>query len=460
MAKIKINVEGPEKAVKKPATRHIAITSPSDKKPVVKKAAPRRKIEINKPTKKTIPVAKKSTPVKKATPVKKTVKKVAAKPAPKPVVKPIVKKAAPKPVIKKTTPKPAPKPIVQKLSPAPKPAPKPIVKKVSPVPKPAPKPAPKTSATVSSIASSVVKSIATPKLAPKPAPKPVAKKVTPTPRPVARPVQRPISSTSTHRSIQRSTTLSRRYVKRPNIKTREDSANLVNIVEVSPKDAKKQERAALRRARMAKLTSFRNRKKAAKPVTSVKPAAKSANTASLAHAAIKSSTTKPKETPKPMRQSIKRKHRGRRIALALFCALLVVGGLAAFVYFSMPDISVKVAAMQTGIEASYPSFTPRGYSLSGVTSDKEGVVIISFNNGDGASFDLTEEKSTWDSNALLNNYVKKNFPSDYATIREQGITIYYRGGDAAWVNGGMLYKIKCNGGALTKEQIRNIATSM
>lgn len=439
MAKIKINVEGPERAVKKPATRHIAITSPSDTKPVVKKAAPRRKIEINKPTKKTIPVAKKSTPVKK------TVKKVAAKPA----VKPIVKKATPKPVIKKTTPKPAPKPIVKKVSPAPKPAPKPALK-----------PAPKTSATVSSIASSVVKSIATSKPTPKPAPKPAAKKVTPAPRPVARPVQRPISSTSTHRSIQRSTTLSRRYVKRPNIKTREDSANLVNIVEVSPKDAKKQERAALRRARMAKLTSFRNRKKAAKPVTSVKPAAKSANTASLAHAAIKSSTTKPKEAPKPMRQSIKRKHRGRRIALALFCALLVVGGLAAFVYFSMPDISVKVAAMQTGIEASYPSFTPRGYSLSGVTSDKEGVVIISFNNGDGASFDLTEEKSTWDSNALLNNYVKKNFPSDYATIREQGITIYYRGGDAAWVNGGMLYKIKCNGGALTKEQIRNIATSM
>ena len=421
MAKIKINVQGPEKKVvsraarpaTKKVTRHIAVTKFGEKKPTpkpaAKPAAVKRRIQINKP------VVKKVT-VKKATPSKKVVVK---KPAPKPVVKKVEAKPAPKPVVKKVEAKPAPKPVV--------------------------------SSAISSITKSTVKVITTPK----PAPKPVVKKVEakPAPKPTPKPApkriaQHPISSSSAHRSVlQRSTTLSRRYVKRPTVQTRSD--NLTKIVEVSASDAKKQERIALKKARTSRFSGFRARKKSIAP-------AKANET--LIRSALKD--VKKTEAPKVMEQSIKHKHRGRRIALALICSILVIGGLAAFVYFNMPDISVRVAAMQTGIEASYPSSVPRGYSLSNVTSDKDGIVTIGFTNSEGAAFNLTEEKSTWDSTALLNNYVKKTFPSDYATIREQGITIYYRGGNAAWVNGGMLYKINCTSGGLTKEQVRNIATSM
>lgn len=340
-------------------------------------------------------------PAKKSPAKAKTTKKITVKSTPKPATKKSIKPAKSiKVSTKSPTEKPAQKKVIKKT------APKPIIK-----------------------------------VAPKVAPKTAPKIVKPAPKPVATP--RPISSASTHRSIiQRSTTLSRRYVKRPTMRI----ANGVKIVEVSASDARKEQRQALKKARAQKLANLRLHKNAQKPSETLLRSA--------------SKNIKSKEAPRVIRQSIKRKHRGRRIALAVICSLLVIGGLGAFFYFNMPDISVKVAAMQTGIEASYPSFTPRGYSLSSVTSDKDGIVTIYFDNNDGGSFTLTEENSTWDSNALLNNYVKKNFPSDYATIREQGITIYYRGGNSAWVNGGILYKINCTGGALTKEQVRNIATSM
>ena len=161
-----------------------------------------------------------------------------------------------------------------------------------------------------------------------------------------------------------------------------------------------------------------------------------------------------------MEHAFKKKHKAHHVFFALLCSGATVAALVAFVHFSIPDLSVRVAAFQTGIDATYPTFTPRGYNLSGVTSDKDGIVTITFAGPDGASFTLSEEKSTWDSTALLNNYVKKNYPNDFTTLREQGITIYVRGEKAGWVNGGVLYKVEATGKYLTKEQIRNIATSL
>ena len=157
---------------------------------------------------------------------------------------------------------------------------------------------------------------------------------------------------------------------------------------------------------------------------------------------------------------IKSKHNPRRFFFALLCSGATVAALAAFIHFNMPNISVKVAAMQSGIEATYPTYTPRNYQLSNVVSDKDGKISMIFTGPDNATFTLSEEKSTWDSTALLNNYVKSNYGPEYATLREQGITIYAHGGDATWVNGGIRYDISTTGHALTKEQIRNLVVSL
>lgn len=149
-----------------------------------------------------------------------------------------------------------------------------------------------------------------------------------------------------------------------------------------------------------------------------------------------------------------------RVMLALGCAAVAVFAIAYFVNLNMPDISLKVAAMQTGINASYPGYVPRDYTISSITSE-EGQVTLDFtNNATGGAFSLYEEKSSWDSNALLTNYVKDAFKENYSTIREQGLTIYINDSDAAWVNGGIFYKLKTTSGTLTNKQIKSIATSL
>ena len=126
----------------------------------------------------------------------------------------------------------------------------------------------------------------------------------------------------------------------------------------------------------------------------------------------------------------------------------------------MPDISLKVAAMQTGIDASYPGYIPRDYTLSGIVSEEGKITLDFVSNASGDAFSITEEKSSWDSNALLNNYVKEKYGDNYTIVREQGLTIYISGSDAAWANGGIVYKLGANTGALTKKQISSIAASL
>ncbi len=159
------------------------------------------------------------------------------------------------------------------------------------------------------------------------------------------------------------------------------------------------------------------------------------------------------------RQPIRRKGSGKRFALAFCCAAACVAAIIYFVSTNIPDISVRVAAMQTGVDASYPAYLPSGFSLSSIDSEN-GKITLVFNGPDGQSFTLVEEKSSWDSTTLQRNYAEPTWGSDYTTTHEQGITVYMSGSSAAWVNGGVLHKINASINTLTKKQLRNIVTSM
>lgn len=149
----------------------------------------------------------------------------------------------------------------------------------------------------------------------------------------------------------------------------------------------------------------------------------------------------------------------KRFMLAFGCAAACVAAIIYFVGSNIPDISVRVAAMQTGIEASYPSYVPRGFSLSDISSE-DSKITLTFASADAGTFTLVEEKSSWDSAALLRNYVEPTWQSNYTTTHEQGLTIYMFGSNATWVNGGVLYKINAEDNVLTKKQLRNIVTSI
>lgn len=139
-------------------------------------------------------------------------------------------------------------------------------------------------------------------------------------------------------------------------------------------------------------------------------------------------------------------------------ALLLLGGY--FTYLNMPNLSVRVAAVSAGVDASYPNYHPDGYSLNGPVGFSDGEVSMKFAaNGGTQGFTITQSKSSWDSSAVFENYVKDKAGENYITYSERGLTIYTYGGNAAWVTDGILYTI--DGDApLSGDQIRRIATSL
>lgn len=236
-----------------------------------------------------------------------------------------------------------------------------------------------------------------------------------------------------HRKVMSSTTLNRKYVSKP-VATREN-VNMVNV-------------------------KMRMKQRMTKPEPAKAMSAKELKDQAIRKALANAAKEDSKETTTKTKQANKLHFGIGRVLLALACATAAVFAIVYFVNLNMPDISLKVAAMQTGIEASYPSYVPRDFSLSDITSE-DGKITLNFSNSStGDTFSLVEERSTWDSNALLSNYVREAYGENYTIVRDQGLTLYISNSDAAWVNGGIVYKLKTVSGNLTKKQIRSIAVSL
>lgn len=161
---------------------------------------------------------------------------------------------------------------------------------------------------------------------------------------------------------------------------------------------------------------------------------------------------------KKEKQSFAKRHPRLVSVSSASMAILLLGGY--LTYLNLPNISVRIAAAQAGIAATYPSYQPSGYSLNGPVAYSDGQVSMKFAANVGPQdFMVNQVKSNWDSTALLENYVEQASEGDYQTLRDSGLTIYTYDGDAAWVNGGILHTIQGDA-PLSPDQIRKIATSM
>lgn len=150
-----------------------------------------------------------------------------------------------------------------------------------------------------------------------------------------------------------------------------------------------------------------------------------------------------------------------RIMIALGCTAAAIFAIAYFINLNISDFSLYAAAKQAGIEsANKEPHVPSEYSITNISSENGKIEINYKHSETGEVMTITEEKSSWDSNALLTNYVRSNYLNAFATIREQGLTIYISESNACWVNGGIVYKITAPAGSLDKKQIRQIATSL
>jgi len=163
---------------------------------------------------------------------------------------------------------------------------------------------------------------------------------------------------------------------------------------------------------------------------------------------------------KPTAKKIK-KHKKTSLTkfASAFAVILLLTGYVA--YLNIPGISMKVAASRAGFTAALPGYTPGGYSLATPINYSPGIVSIDFHsNTDNRKFTLKQQPSTWDSTALLENFVSKK-TKQYLTYQDRGLTIYiYDGSSAAWVNGGKMYSLEGNGSQLDTDQLLKLATSM
>lgn len=161
-------------------------------------------------------------------------------------------------------------------------------------------------------------------------------------------------------------------------------------------------------------------------------------------------------------EPVKKKHfwHKKKFALAAGMAVVSLALLGYLVSVNLPDISVRVAAWSSGIEKAYPSYVPSTYRLDGLVREENHRITMSFKNDKDQTFTLMEEKSSWDSSAVLTNYVTKNWGASYSVAKGQGLTIYVSGSNAAWVNGGVFYVITDNSGALSSSDLHDIAVSL
>lgn len=287
------------------------------------------------------------------------------------------------------------------------------------------------------------------------------------------PVENPTSATTIHSAAQRSKTLVRRAIKKP-VKSmisqiRKPVGRTMDIARSSriSRFAPAVEKPVMQTA--PKKVAPRNIDIPATPhpivsralaktkkLEAAVPAPKTAK--QIKNEAIASAMAKP--VAKNQKDNFQKRH-PRFLSITGLCLIIVI--LAGYItYLNMPNLSVAVAASQAGIAAKYPDYRPDGYSVDGpVTfSDSDGSVTINFkaNTGTG-KFSFKQARSSWDSSAVLDNIVRKKVGEEYITSQVGGLTIYSYSGDAAWVNGGILYTI--DGDApLSSDQIRRIATSL
>jgi len=164
-----------------------------------------------------------------------------------------------------------------------------------------------------------------------------------------------------------------------------------------------------------------------------------------------------KPAVKPEKKNIFKRHPKIFNIFSVGAVLLLIAGY--FTYTNMPSLSVRVASAQAGIKATYPEYKPDGYSLNGPVAYSDGEVTINFRANTGNSeFVIEQSKSSWDSSAVKNK-VEKDSKGQFITTEERGLTVYTYGGNASWVNGGILYTISGDA-PLSGDQIRRIAASL
>jgi hypothetical protein len=142
---------------------------------------------------------------------------------------------------------------------------------------------------------------------------------------------------------------------------------------------------------------------------------------------------------------------GAAVAFLLMCSFVA--------YQNKANIQLQVASAKAGFSASVPLYKPAGYNMGKLAYSPGNVAMVFHDSASNAGFNVSQKKSNWDSQTLLENFVAtSNQP--YQGYESGGRTIYVYGrGKATWVNGGVWYQID-GANNLSSAQIVKVAASM
>lgn len=138
--------------------------------------------------------------------------------------------------------------------------------------------------------------------------------------------------------------------------------------------------------------------------------------------------------------------------------MLIITAAGYITYLNMPHLSLRIASIQSGVDAKYPHYQPDGYTLQGPISFKEGQVSMQFADiAQHANYTLTQLKTSWNSEAAKRHVFGE--AAIVTTTAIDGLTIYSSGNQAAWVNAGVLYRVTSTQ-PMASEQLQKLATSL
>jgi len=149
--------------------------------------------------------------------------------------------------------------------------------------------------------------------------------------------------------------------------------------------------------------------------------------------------------------------RGLKLLVALVIVLLIAGFVA---WRELPQLSVRLAAARTHVEASVPSYKPTGYNLISPAAAQNGAVLLKYKAADSSqSFDISQKSSNMTSVSLAQTIVPAGSQIQTSQVAGNTVYIYGQNNDAAWVNNGVLYTIS-NHAKLSSDEIIKIVQGL
>ena len=150
------------------------------------------------------------------------------------------------------------------------------------------------------------------------------------------------------------------------------------------------------------------------------------------------------------------------VSLVLIAAILILF----FAWQSIPQVALKVASLQSHVDASLPSYTPSGFNYAGHMQAQTGTVTIPYQASGNASktYTVTEQSSAQDTSSLVANNTDPS--QQVQTSQADGVPIVIVGNKGATfsnkamcVNNGIQTTVK-NLANLAPDELLNIAKSV